>query len=622
MVLALVSLLLTTLVLGLIEGACRLAGYGGYRPTFVDAGQVDDGSTLVFTDHGGPNSYFFSNRSNPGSLDPTAFIMPKPPKTFRVFIVGESAAKGNPYVRPLTAGAFLKEMLGDLWPDRHVEVINLGVTAVASYPVLGITTEALDYEPDLIVAYLGNNEFYGAYGVASLHSAGRSPGMIRLLRATRSLGIAQLIDDLRPAANADGSRTLMEAMVGQTHIGADDPLRASAAQNLETFVGEMIDRCAERGIPLLVCTPPANERDLAPLGGGADATEQYQKAQALLAENRFDESARAFQRALDLDGMPWRPPSTSVDAIKSAVQSRNALLCDVEAAFRAASHGGSIGWELMDDHVHASLRGQELIARSIVRALTKAPSAVAVATERVEALPDWSVYAERLGANDYERFAASHAMRLLAGIAFFRQTNPGFLEHHEAICQRIERDAPLFARLAIQQWLDVTTHATAERPISGWVAEACLQNGAYDKAVRLFRLASRAVTPYGNWDLEYTYKSLMAQVRAGHALSPDELDVALKAIGRARCAIRQGKNQSGGPELWAGLFHQIRGELEPSIEYLAVGRRKLPPESRVAADEALVRAYRATGRLDLAKPIIDDGLQGPHAAAYQAMLRN
>lgn len=664
LVLVLFSAVVTAILLGAIEGACRLAGFGGYRPTFVDAVTLENGSRLVFSDHGGPNSYFFTNRSNPGSLDLTAFVMPKPAGTFRVVVVGESAAKGNPYVRPLSAASLFESMLTDLRPDRKVEVINLGVTAVASYPVLGILREALEIEPDLVVAYLGNNEFFGAYGVASLHSAGRSPTAIRAIRTVRSLGIAQLMDSFRGSA-PNTSRTLMETMLGQSFIAVEDPLRGAAARNLGTFVGEMIAACAARGVPIVVCTPPANERGLAPLGApdlagvpeseraavaaeltraegliasdpaGAltaldamlarapkHATAHHRRAQALVALGRLEESAAAFRMALDCDTMPWRPPALSVEAIREAVASHGGILCDLETAFRSASPGGAIGWELMDDHVHASLAGQELIARTLVRSLVGAPAAVAVDEARVLALPPAEVILGRAGANDYERYAASHAMRLLAGIPFFAQTNPGFQAHHEAICAAIEESAPEYAKIGMRRWLEVTTHAAAERPISGWVAEAALLRGAYRESIDLFRFASKAVTPYATWEFEYVYKSLMAEVRAGRLLGVSERQVATAAIGRIKDVLRAGPSESGGLELWAGLLHQILGELAPSIPYLETARRKVGPDSRLAADESLVRAYQLTGNPSAAKAIVDEGLTGPNAAAYRAMMPN
>ena len=63
----------------MLEGSLRIAGFGGYPATFVKIGDLADGSSLIFTDHGGPESFFFANRSRAGSLDPDALFTPKPP---------------------------------------------------------------------------------------------------------------------------------------------------------------------------------------------------------------------------------------------------------------------------------------------------------------------------------------------------------------------------------------------------------------------------------------------------------------------------------------------------------------------------------------------------------------
>lgn len=393
------GLVLAGVVLALAEGGLRLAGFGGYAPTFRAAGRLDDGSTLVMTDPGGTASYFFADRPGSGALDPEALVRPKPAGTVRVMWVGESAAKGIPQPRPLRAASFLRAMLADAWPDRRVEVINLGAPAIASYPVLGVMREALEHEPDLVVAYLGNNEYYGAFGVSSVHSAGRSPGLIRALRALHSTAVAQALT--RAAGRRAGTGTLMEAMAGRSSLGPDDPARAAAARTLGAFVGDMIDRCRERGVPIVVCTPPCNERDVAPFGEpdlsalapgergrladlmrvaaesvadepsraeeaaraalhlhGTHATARFLLGRALLAQGREEEARVELRLAVDLDPMPWRPPAASVAAIRRAAESRGAGLADLESAFRAASPGGVVGWDLMDDHVHPSLKGQ------------------------------------------------------------------------------------------------------------------------------------------------------------------------------------------------------------------------------------------------------------------------
>ncbi|MFG0286296.1 MAG: tetratricopeptide repeat protein, partial [Phycisphaerales bacterium JB039] len=637
------AVLFAAVVLGGLEGALRLAGFGGYPPTFITAGTLRSGERLIFTDHGGPGSYFFANRSRPGSLDRAALVMPKPAGTVRIMLVGASAAKGNPYPRPLTAGSFLQAMLGDLWPDRNVEVINLGTTAIASFPVLGLMTESLEYEPNLVIVYAGNNEFYGAYGVASLHTAGRSPRMIRLIRSTRSLAIAQFIDAQLRGYDESDPRTMMEAMVGQADIGPDDPARDAAARNLEAFIGAMIRRCQGRSIPVIVCAPPANERDLAPIGdaGAASdpalaaaqelmasdpaaaaaalsglvaqrpqlATARFLLGRALFAQGRYDEAAEAFGRALDLDPMPWRPPSQSVEAIRRAAASGGAVLCDLEEAFQAASPGGSIGWELMADHVHPSLRGQALIARSIVESMCGLDGPLAPDRDAVGQLPDWTAYADRLGANPYTEYAAAHAMRVLGAIPFFAGTNPGFAERFDAFCRQVETTAPREVIEQLRLWTTPATHADGQRPIEGMVGRALYGLDRLGEAERLFTVAAGSVAPYGSWDLQYHYYALLCRQQLGQ-LDERDLEQAAEVIERGVFLVESGASRTGAAERYLGELFQLREEWDKSIPPLLLAREMLSGVDRFLADQALVRAFVKTDQVNEAILVIEQGLAG------------
>ncbi|MEO1128100.1 MAG: hypothetical protein AAFX05_00160, partial [Planctomycetota bacterium] len=261
------SVLLPIVAIGAVEMMLRLFGLGGHPATFRTVANTPDGGSVVLTQNDGPASFFFRNRRLPGNLHATGFRMPRPEGTVRVMLCGASAIKGFPQNRAWAPSAFLEVMLEDAW-GRDVEVINLGVTAIASFPVSEILAEAVAYEPDLIVIYAGHNEFFGAYGVGSLVKAGNSPGVIRAQRRARSLALFQVVDNLLvgQGPEPEKGRTLMELMIGETYVAPDDPLRDAAAGNLEAFIGDMIDTCDRSGVPVMVCTLPINERGLAPIG--------------------------------------------------------------------------------------------------------------------------------------------------------------------------------------------------------------------------------------------------------------------------------------------------------------------------------------------------------------------
>ncbi len=658
------SLLLPLVVLGLVELGLRWwGGLGGYPPTFQRVGTLEDGTTLVLVDNGGPSSYFFANRSRAGSVHQSALVSPKPAGTVRVMLVGESAAKGFPQARGLASASFLQAMLSDAWPGRKVEVINLGTTAIASYPALGILTESLEYEPDLVVVYVGNNEFFGAYGVASLHSAGRSPLLIRTIRAFRSLAIAQFIDRRLGVSDATERKTLMEAMVGQSQIGPEDPARKAAARNLSVFVGDMIERCGARGVPVVVCTPPANERDLAPFGkfdysrtadvardavedllrtgaaalagdpaaAGAAAVKaleitpehaaaHYLLGKALVAQGKGEQGLVSLRRAVDLDPMPWRPPGASVAAIRDAVARHGGILCDLEKAFRDAS-GGATGGDLMDDHVHPSLRGQDLVARTVVGALAGAPAPVAVPGDVFAAMPDWLTYAARLGENRYDMYGAAHTIRVLGTIPFYRDTNPWVFERYDALCRGVEAAEPQAVRDELVKWQSPETHKGEQRPIAGMVGYELMRAGKLAEAEPLMAIAARNVSEYSSWNLEFTYLMLACRERL-RGLDDADRAVALAGVKRGHFLLAQGRSASGQPERYVGRLLQLRGEHEQAVPFLLAAREKLRGTDKVAVDQALVEAYLKSGSPEKAAALIDNGIRnsGQYSELYRRML--
>jgi tetratricopeptide (TPR) repeat protein len=672
---ALIAVLLPILFVLMLEGGLRLAGFGGYPPVFKEIGPAE-GGVLMATNQPGAASYFYTRRSRPGSLNESTFLTPKPANTVRVMLFGGSAIKGFPQPMGFTSATFLEAMLRDLWPDKNIEVINLGTTAIGSFPMYEMVRAGVAYDPDLVVIYSGHNEYFGAYGVASLHSAGRTPVGLRFFRWFRSTGISQAAERIGKGGSEAKGKTLMEAVARGISIGADDPSRAAAAENLYTHTKAAIDACHERGIPVMVCTLPSNERDLAPLGhqnldhlseaerkqltaaltiaeaklGFGSDTEQPtpaldpagsvaelatvfrlepNHARAHFLQGRADlelgsipAAAQHFERAINLDPMPWRAPSGSVDAVRQAAADTGAILCDVQAAFREASPDGCIGWELMDDHVHPSLLGQDLIARTIVATLPQLDGDLHVSPATLDALPTPQAYAHRLGDNRYTRFGVAHSLAILCNASFYRETNPQAFARFARLERELEAALPGYARETALQWQSPDVHVGAKRPITGMVGRALVTQGRFAEAVDLFPPARRGVPSLSSWYLEYAYFELACQERIQGKLDEEAQALAREAIQRGELLLRFSESHTGLTERYAGRLHQMLGEHAEAIPLLEEAARKLDGTDLVAAHQALVQSYLATGQVDTARELIqvriDNG--GEYAPYYRRML--
>ena len=616
-----VTLALPLAALGLVEGGLRLAGWGGYPPFLRFAGPLPGGAQVALVEPAASKPYFFANPTRPGYAEETNFLMPKPPGTVRVFLVGESAAKGYPQPRNLSMAAFLEAMLSDLWPDRRVEVISLGTTAVASFPLVYLVRDAVRFDPDLVVFYVGNNEFFGAYGVASINASGTTPAWaLPLVRQARGLAIVQALEGL-VHRKADESRTLMEEMVGKTVIPADSPLRDAAARNLETHLGRMLATVAGAGVPALVCTTASNEAGLRPLGEGGGAREAFDRGEAAAAAGDTAAARAAFLDARDRDTMPWRPTSATEEAIRRAAAAAGAPLCDVAERFRQLSAEAATGWDLLDDHVHLSLRGQAEVARGIVEAMRELPEPVRVEPGAAAALGGWQAYAERLGANDYDRYRVNHTLRTLFSVPFMKRSNPDAFRRFQADCERTERTMTPAILEAAREWQSFRPHAGGLRPLTGMVARVLLRDNKPAEAERLYAIAKRQVPDYTSWFLEYVYFALACRERIHGGLAEADRDEAAAAIAQGEFLLARGFSESGLTERYVGRLHQLRGEWQQSIPSLLAARSRLRGADLVACEQALFEAYRRTGDLAKARGIAEQGLRhaGQFKPAYQAM---
>jgi len=659
---AAITIALPFLALALAELVLRLFGWGGYPAWLREAGRLPTGETLCLVEPAAAKPYFFANPERPGYAEQSNFLMPKPADTLRIFLVGESAAKGYPQPRNLAISSFLRTMLSDAVPAKKIEVIDLGTTAVASFPLVYQVRDALRYDPDLFVFYVGNNEFFGAYGVASINAAGSMPvWALRLMRAARGLALVQVLDGWL-YQGADENRSLMEQMIGRTFIPADSPLREAAARNLGENLGTMLDETRRAGVPAIVCTTASNESGLAPLGdddmtGLDDKTQREVRAllaeaesalaasnpararepleqvvalaphhararfllgRALAAQGQTQEAGKTFLAARDLDTMPWRPTSRTEEAIRSAAASRSAPLCDIASVFRDESTEGATGWDLLDDHVHLSLAGQARAARAMAGEIGPVLGIDAAA---LAALPDDAAYAQRLERNFYDDYRVNHTLRVLFGIPFMKETNPQAFQRFDQAAREAEAKMSPAILAAAREWQTFRPHAGGLRPLTGMAARVMLRENRPAEALPLYGLAAAQVPDYTSWHLEYVYFALACRQKINGTLDGNDRAAASNAIAEGKFLLDHGYSESGLTERYVGRLHQLRGEWSEAIPFLLAARPRMQAEDLVATDQALFLSYLKVGRKEEALALAEAGAKdsGRFRGIYEGM---
>lgn len=398
-------LVLTPLLLiGLAELVFRVAGLWTPEPVVVEVPGTS-GRTLEFNIHAG-RRYFSERQTAVPMLTPEVFPKMKAPGTFRVLCLGESSTAGFPFDCQVPFPWQLGRILTEAYPDRKIEVLNAGMSAISSYVIVDMLPELLEADPDLVLVYTGHNEFYGVYGSASAISAGNSDLLVRASLAVQKTHVGQMvrhaIDALRPApADSTMSHVLMQRVVGDQDIALGSPRYLHAMEAFRKNLRRIADACAARKVPILFSTLVSNDRDLPPFAGtAADAparvnemvqaadsalqrgdTERaalgyadvltldptnadalYGSARLLLAAGDSSEARERFRAARDHDRMRFRASTGANEIIAAVAKEKGAWLVDLADILSARSPARTIGHEWVCDHLHPDARGYYMLA--------------------------------------------------------------------------------------------------------------------------------------------------------------------------------------------------------------------------------------------------------------------
>jgi tetratricopeptide (TPR) repeat protein len=330
---------------------------------------------------------------------------------------------GYPYWYNGAFSTFLRDRLQRTFPDKAIDVINLGMTATNSFTVLDMAREIVAYEPDLIIVYDGHNEFYGALGVSSNESPGKSRWLtqayLRLIHVRSFVLLRDLYGRARGLFHTQSPvptrGTMMEKMSYGNYIEYGSPTYRRALDIFKENLAALKSLCEGRGVPLLLGTQVSNLRDQPPLvpgnsegappgnrakissllslgmqerltGAPDSALGAFRAALALdslradphymiarCLDSLGDRSAARseYVRARDFDQLRFRTSSDFNDAIRTMDDGRGVFVVDMERLFQDHSPDSLIGNTLIMEHLHPNSRGSYLMARGFAAAMRR-----------------------------------------------------------------------------------------------------------------------------------------------------------------------------------------------------------------------------------------------------------
>lgn len=332
--------------------------------------------------------------------------------------------QGRPWSIETSFTTWLELNLNAANPARHFEVVNCGGVSYASYRLVPILQEVLQYEPDLVVFCEGHNEFledrsYGAIkrAPAAIAWPQRQVSRLRTYNLLREsvLRLTAGDQDAAPARVILGPEadTRLDWKDGIAKYHRDEQWQADVIAHFEFNLRRIAAIADAAEVPLIVVSPVSNlqwapfksehRSDITPAERQAfeailteasqafandpqAALECLQRAAAidsqhagvhyeigtcLLELDRFDEAKASLIRAKDLDVCPLRMLEPMKQVIRAVAVQSGTPLVDAEAVITAHSRRGFPDRQWLVDHVHPTIEGHQLIADAIAEKLTE-----------------------------------------------------------------------------------------------------------------------------------------------------------------------------------------------------------------------------------------------------------
>ncbi len=396
------------LVLGGIELGLRLAGYG-YDADFFSRIRINNHDFYV------PNEKFGSRFFPPAiarTTTPFRFPAEKATNSYRIFVLGESAAMGDPDPS-YGVGRYLQVLLQERYPGIHFEVICVAVTAIDSNVILPIAQDCARHQGDLWVIYMGNNEMVGPFGAETAYGLKSPPlGIIRTILAIKATRLGQLLDNtirrLRSHSSTPKEWGGMQ-MFMNGRIGYDDPARLRAYANFKANLEDILRTAQRAGVPVVLSTVAVNLEDCPPFASvharGLDTNElsawtetfdegvtnetaraykpalacykkaveidpqfaelQFRTGDCNLAITNFAQARRDFEWARDYDALDFRADTRINSAIRDAATrhfNHDVYLVDAAGTLAKKTPDGIPGLNFFYEHVHLNFAGNYLLA--------------------------------------------------------------------------------------------------------------------------------------------------------------------------------------------------------------------------------------------------------------------
>lgn len=368
----LILVFLPVLFILIFEFTLRAINYGNDYSVFVKIS--DQFNDYLFFNPKLPQKYFGKNKIVP-SVIPDGFKKNKDSNTFRIFALGGSSTAGFPYPPNGSFTRYIKRELQDKYPSRNFEVINLGISAINSITIRDIIDDVIEQKPDLIIIYAGHNEYYGALGPASVNKIFNNQKLIQFILDLKSYRFFQMIENtiysltsLLSSHTDKSSSTLMSEMASNNLVNFNSEIFHAGVNQFKENLDHILSKTTSSKIPIILGTLTSNlkQQPLCSYSGCDTLNNYFYK---VLNNKEISAVDKKYQllKIKEKDNLRFRAPEIFNEIIINTADKYDLPVAKLNETFEKFCPDNIVGYELMVDHLHPNLKGNEIISHEFFK---------------------------------------------------------------------------------------------------------------------------------------------------------------------------------------------------------------------------------------------------------------
>lgn len=345
------------------------------------------------------SQYHFGNKQVTRTVQRNAFKSQRDSNERRILVIGESTAEGFPYQSNQSFSKLLQVSLQNLHPEFTWNVVNMGFSAMSSYFTADALNKILPYDFDLVIFYMGHNEFFGTIN----NLANQNHGLTQFFFALQKLNSVRW---LRTLNSGDGKalESLMERQYEQMNALVTESSRTAALTGFQENLKGILQTLKHFKTPGIFIEPASNlfyspfrdsqfsfddwktlvdskvdlssEKDLETFFDQKNLSKNtasffFLKGIGLFKKGASGEDVyKLFTKAKDLDEVPFRGPTVFIESLRSIVEKEtNVDLVHWQQKLWETAGVRGFSDLYFIDHLHYNLEGNKLLAETLVGAV-------------------------------------------------------------------------------------------------------------------------------------------------------------------------------------------------------------------------------------------------------------